>query len=63
MPSLADLENFIEDNLPRNLQDLPHKVSISVQEYYQVLYEQLNKYGPPIPDCHRSLLSTASLAR
>ena len=50
MPSLTDLENFIEENLPRNLQELPHKVSISVQEYYQVLYEQLNKYGPPIPD-------------
>lgn len=50
MPSLTDLENFIEENLPRNLQELPHKVSISVQEYYQILYEQLNKYGPPIPD-------------
>ncbi|GAC95587.1 hypothetical protein PHSY_003163 [Pseudozyma hubeiensis SY62] len=50
MPSLTDLENFIEDNLPRNLQELPHKVSVSVQEYYQILYEQLNKYGPPIPD-------------
>ncbi|CDU23922.1 uncharacterized protein SPSC_02551 [Sporisorium scitamineum] len=50
MPSLTDLENFIEDNLPRNLQGLPHKVSVSVQEYYQILYEQLNKYGPPIPD-------------
>ncbi|GAK62359.1 uncharacterized protein PAN0_001c0559 [Moesziomyces antarcticus] len=50
MPSLTDLENFIEENLPRNLQELPHKVSLSVQEYYQILYEQLNKYGPPIPD-------------
>ncbi|CBQ67714.1 conserved hypothetical protein [Sporisorium reilianum SRZ2] len=50
MPSLTDLENFIEDNLPRNLQELPHKVSVLVQEYYQILYEQLNKYGPPIPD-------------
>ncbi|SPO20888.1 uncharacterized protein UTRI_00365 [Ustilago trichophora] len=50
MPSLTDLENFIEDNLPRNLQELPHKVSVSVAEYYQILYEQLNKYGPPIPD-------------
>ena len=50
MPSLSDLENFIEENLPRNLQELPHKVSVSVAEYYQILYEQLNKYGPPIPD-------------
>lgn len=50
MPSLTDLENFIEENLPRNLQELPQKVSFSVQEYYQILYEQLNKYGPPLPD-------------
>lgn len=50
MPSLSDLENFIEENLPRNLQELPHKVAVSVQEYYEVLYEQLNKYGPPLSD-------------
>lgn len=56
MPSLTDLENFIEENLPRNIQELPHKVSVSVQEYYRILNEQLNKYGPPIPDL-QSLLS------
>ncbi|PWZ02725.1 hypothetical protein BCV70DRAFT_5019 [Testicularia cyperi] len=50
MPSLSDLEDFIEENLPRNLQELPHKVAVSIQEYYEVLYEQLNKYGPPLSD-------------
>ncbi len=50
MPSLTDLENFIEENLPPNLQELPHKVSVTVQEYYQLLYEELNKYGAPIPN-------------
>ncbi|EST09929.1 NAD(P)-binding domain protein [Kalmanozyma brasiliensis GHG001] len=61
MPSLADLENFIENNLPRELQDLPHQVSVSVQEYYQILYEQLNKYGPPMP-CLSSLPTLDSFA-
>ncbi|KAN0066098.1 hypothetical protein ACQY0O_000192 [Thecaphora frezii] len=50
MPSLSDIEEMIEDNIPRNLSELPHKISVTVQEYYNVLYQQLTKYGPPISD-------------
>ncbi|EPQ32109.1 uncharacterized protein PFL1_00306 [Pseudozyma flocculosa PF-1] len=50
MPSLSDIEDLIEENLPRNLQELPHKISVTVHEYYDALYTQLTKYGPPLPN-------------
>ncbi|KDN44111.1 hypothetical protein K437DRAFT_263305 [Tilletiaria anomala UBC 951] len=47
MPSLAELEEWLEEQWPRNLYGLPHRISETVYSYSEVLYEQLTKYGPP----------------
>ncbi|CAO1631563.1 unnamed protein product [Sympodiomycopsis kandeliae] len=48
MPSLQELEEWIDGSIPSNIRQLPHNITETVFTYSEAVYEQLTKYGSPV---------------
>ncbi|PWN20021.1 hypothetical protein BCV69DRAFT_283542 [Microstroma glucosiphilum] len=52
LPTLQEMEEWIEqalqDNVPKNLQELPFKISETIVTYSEAVYNELTKYGSPV---------------
>lgn len=57
MPSLADLEQWIEEQIPQDLHDLPGKVQSHIQAYSTHLYHQIVDLTPSLAEIESSLPS------
>lgn len=57
MPSLTDLEQWIEEQIPQDLHDLPGKVQSHIQAYSTHLYHQIVELTPSLAEIESSLPS------
>lgn len=55
MPSLAELEEWMEEQIPQNLHELPMRVHATLQAYSAQLYEQLMEITPTLSQIESSL--------
>ncbi|UZJ54089.1 hypothetical protein CBS101457_003409 [Exobasidium rhododendri] len=58
MPSLADLEKWMEEQIPPNLHKLPMKVTTTIQSYSSHLYSQLADMTPTYSQIESSIESS-----